>query len=95
MKKKVLTICIATIMIFSNINVSAASLTAKQVEAESSAIQETRVVNNNNSNKNTTNEEEANKKTNVGTIGIILFTFVGISLMAGTVAAMKRSREEC
>lgn len=94
MKKKMLIICLVTTMLFSNISVSAASLTAKQVKAESSTAQKTHVVSNNSSSKNTINDEET-KKTNTVAIGTVLFTCLGISLMAGTVAAMRRNREEC
>lgn len=95
MKKKILTICLATTMLFSNMNVSATSLLAKQVEAKNSAVQETYVTNNNSSNENAIDKEETKKKTSVGGMGTILFTVVGISLIAGTVAGMRKNREEC
>lgn len=51
MKKKLLTMCLAITMLFSNMSVSAASLTAKQVEANNLTIQETHVISNNSPNK--------------------------------------------
>ena len=98
MKKKLLTMCLAITMLFSNMSVSAASLTAKQVEANNLTVQETHVISNNSPNKKTTvttNDEKTEEKITIDGLGTILFTFVGIILMAGTVAAMRRNREEC
>lgn len=98
MKKKLLTMCLAITMLFSNMSVSAAPLTAKQVVAENSIVQETHIISNNSSNKKTTgttNDEKTKYKTTINGLGTILFTFAGIVLMAGAVVAMRKNREKC